>query len=366
MKVFVTTLFPLEPKRFGGGYQAIYPLVDAIGLENVVSLYHWSEPEAKTAIRIRYEKLCKKKLSGWFVAQISLAILIFKEKPDLLICSPDRSRVAFSVLIGRLLGVRVCLWQMDDIVNIPETVGILTKVKKVVRYIVGGLAYRSAHFRISASRPLADLYEKRYSQKVDRIIAKPLQETFLSSYRVSRPVRMVYAGSASFEFYLEPVIELARIIDDKFSGAIEISLYGPDVFPEELTRFKCVVEKGCMAEDDTVRPLTQYDYALLTYSFSQKTVDFFHSSFPSKMIGYVGAGLPVVSILDSRILVQKVLLARDVGIVVSAVEMIVDLPKLILDVKPVQWIEWSQNSHRWAVEEFQVNFDQLVKDIAGV
>lgn len=367
MKVFVITLLPFEPKRFGGGYQAMYPLVQTVGVENVTSLYHWDAPQKESTISVKYKKLCKtQKLSGWFLAQFSLARQILMEKPDLLVCSPDRARVAFSVIVGRLLGVRVCLWQMDDTVTVPDSTGMVAKVKRAVRYVVGGLAYRLAHFRIAASKPLADIFEKRYSRKADRIIAKPLQEAFLPPCRLQLPIRIVYAGSASFEFYLEPVIELARVIEQKFAGKIEIYLYGPNEFPERVTKFACVFAKGQMSEDNTVRPLTEYDYALLTYSFGDKTVNFFKSSFPSKLIGYVGAGLPVISILDPEILVQHDLLKRDIGPIVNKPELIASLPDRILSISRDEWTKWSLNSNRWAVEDFQVNFSDLVKEVVDI
>jgi hypothetical protein len=368
MKLFICTLLPFEPSRFAGGYQAMYSLISQLDLKEVTSLYHWGEPEHETSVNIYYRRVSRLNgYAGWAHAQLCLWRLLKRERPDLIVCSPDRARVSVVLILAWLLKIKTCIWQMDDIVAVPDSKGAKLILNKIFRYIFMGLAYRSSSYRIAASKPLAQLLERRYGKRVDRIVAKPLDRTYSCEYKIlkGKPINFVYAGSASVEFYLEPVIKIAHFLERNFKDQFFIYLYGPNEFPKELLSYSCIKSLGSLAEDNTVEPLLKFDYALLTYSDSLQVKKFFASSFPSKLIGYLGAGLPVISILSEEIYVYSELKKWDVGPVAQSAseEQLRSLIHSVSNATEERWRQWSFNSTKWAKSEFLVNLNEIIEEM---
>jgi hypothetical protein len=254
---------------------------------------------------------------------------------------------------------RNCVWLMDDFIT---TYARRRKHWGAILDVLFGLLYRRAARRITVSNPMAREYERRYGKPVDLVLGKRwlVESIRAASSRqepvsATAPLRVVWVGKYQ-PYYGEPIVALSRLLRAHPDLPVIIDLWGqtpPEAGVEIMGR---ITYRGSFDDGELLDILRGYDFGLLTYSFDEATRTFMRYSLPGKLIDYVSAGLPVITISPREISVCDEIREREIGPCVFSADpaSILDALRGVLRTGKREIERWRGNALRWAHADFEL------------
>ncbi len=122
--------------------------------------------------------------------------------------------------------------------------------------------------------------------------------------------KLLYVGSLK-EPYIEPIKYLSQLDLKKYG--LEIDLYGDNPPPQKLLNNKNFHYKGAFLEESKISLFSAYDMALVSYSFAEPHHTLLKYSFPSKLIDYLMAGLPILYLGPQDMKISNFLKIHEIG-----------------------------------------------------
>lgn len=164
-----------------------------------------------------------------------------------------------------------------------------------------GRYYRAAASRLCVSPQMADCYERRYGAKGSVLYpSRAKQPSTVSSLPnrsqgVSEPLTVAYAGTLNHVGYAKALSSLAAVLDA--SGG-KLVIYGPLTFSQAetfgLNRANIVLRGLVTSVELIARLREEADVLFVPMSFSAADRPNMEISFPSKLVDYTAAGLPLL------------------------------------------------------------------------
>ena|GEM_PF-3330544 len=244
-------------------------------------------------LRIPYVDLPRKKL--WSLLRGAWSVFKKLKNPSQFIILTNSMR---DVLLGLLFSVlskhgdKTTIWVMDDFVGKIRTPASLRNwiLERLFAWL-----YRRSDQRIVASAAMAKSYKNRYGVTADHILGRTLVEVHApndQAFQSRTKIKIVYVGSF-LDYYIEPILVIKSVID-RLPVAIEVDLYGMHPPGADWLLPGIISYKGVLRDEHLLETLNQYDFGLVPYSFNIETIQMMALSFPSKLIDYVGASLPLL------------------------------------------------------------------------
>jgi hypothetical protein len=344
----------LDPRN-GAGFRAILPYLEQISRTSeavTASLYLIDTGNLGQGIpgtryiRVPYVKRLGFRalsilLGGW----VQLHRNVGREASFLVL--PNSIRDILLGLICRVYSPNVTVWVMDDFVGSRSKGGPRAWLFRKLF----GILYRSARRRGVVSAAMDRSYREIYGVGADFVLGRTLKRVLppaASAARAGRKLRMVYVGSF-LSHYWEPIEALRKI-----PGEFCIDLYGINPPPENWLAKDRVIYRGALEGDRLLETLQEYDFGLLPYSFDSATVRMMSLSFPSKLVDYLGAALPVVTIAPQGLEFLWDLRGKGVGPVLNSVDP-GEVSRLVAGLGTIsaeEYSRWQESAHRWARAEF--------------
>jgi hypothetical protein len=348
-------------ERNGGGMRTLIDYLGQAKYGPVISVHFGDTTyEGQHGLRdVRYLPISKRRfplslLSYYAAARKAIRATVGKPTFILLANTWDDMLLGLSATFA---GTRTCIWLMDDFIS------TLTQPRSFRGAIFGALfkmLYRRTARRIAVSAAMAREYQIRYGKQADLLLGKRWPRNQMHavpdsrlSISVARPLRFVWVGKYQ-NYYHEPISVLSTILREHPELPVTLDLYGqypPDRGVELPGR---VSYRGTFEDSTLLDLLRGYDYGLLTYSFDEHTRRFMRYSFPGKLIDYISAGLPVITISPRDVSICLDVEARNIGPCVFSLDSAAILAMLhdvlATDAAPIAC--WRANSSAWAMSEF--------------
>lgn len=356
-------------ERNGAGMRAILQYLLEVQPPSVHSIFLANYPGATTfkgrtglADKVHYEQLVLSKHSCLRLLSLCLKafnIFLLKLSPSLrnnavFLVLPDSIRDVALGLVCRLLVKNLVVWVMDDFPYGKST------LKDKIYQRMFGLLYSCANKRIVISHPMDKAYSCAFNVKADHILGKTLTKTLPS--RAARAIdaknsrlRIVYLGSF-LDYSAEPIKSLIKLAGVPGSPSIEIALYGIHPVPSSWGAEATDKYRGALPanQDEVLKVLSQYDFALLPYSFDEHSIKTMMLSFPSKLVDYLGAALPVITIAPVSLSAIQSITAHAIGPIIhdASDSALLQLLQELSCLDPEKYKNWSINARKWAEDSF--------------
>jgi hypothetical protein len=354
-------------RRNGAGMRAILPYLESLK-GSLTSLYLLdtgvvpSIPGVKY-VHIPYRDQPRKRLislmSGAFRALKKL------DQPAHFIILTNSIR---DVLLGLVCkassrkGSTFTVWVMDDFAEKHRSeAGLKNRVySRLFQWL-----YRSADKRVVVAKTISDHYESLYGIPADQILGRTLLKT-VAPKRVEKKegIRLVYVGSF-LNYYVEPIVIFKKIAR-RLPFRCELDLYGVNPPGAEWLDPEFIHYKGALPDDRLLETLNHYDYGLVPYSFTDETLKMMTLSFPSKLIDYLGASLPVLVFAPGKLAFLKEVGDKNIGRIETELteESMIKLLSGLVHLDPATYRGWQEAAQHWANQDFLVD-SKIVSNILG-
>ena len=157
---------------------------------------------------------------------------------------------------------------------------------------------------------------------------------------------------------------LKQILKDR--SDIELDLYGIIPPAQEWLLEGKIQYKGSIPQENLLEVLAGYDFGLVPYSFDLSTERMMSLSFPSKLIDYLGASLPLLVVAPPSLFFVKQVESKNIGIAITSLTS----PSLASALDQIvktdfgTYQNWQEHAHAWAKEEFLADPLRLEKALA--
>lgn len=343
-------------EKNGAGMRAILPYLKLLPRASLSSLYLFLGAAHKTE-KIKYVSVPYWKKRG--LENLSIFLSTFfqirkhSDQDTHFLIVPNTIR---DVLMGIACLRRspfTTLWIMDDFIPTYITEG---RVIRKLYHLCFAYLYRSVQRRVVVSTAMGQAYLQRYGVPADFVLGRTLPEVLsLPSSPDPQPknLRFVYVGSF-LDHYFGPFKHLKKLA---LELDFEIDLYGMNPPPEKWLQPGKISYRGTVPTARLLSLLQSYHYGLITYSFDPHTELLMSLSFPSKLIDYLGATLPVLTICPPTLSFTSSFQNKKVG-VLQTENSLEATRKSILMLQTLEeqtYREWRKNAQNWANSEFKVS-----------
>jgi hypothetical protein len=290
------------------------------------------------------------------------------KKTDHFLIIPNTIQDVLMGLACRLVSPKIVVWVMDDFISAYAVEG---RIVKRIYFRLFHLLYRLANRRVAIADPMRDHYRKKIGIEAEFILGKTLPHALPPKQKENhefpnkRKWRLVYIGSF-ISHYLEPIKRIKDLLKDPNTHLeidLEIDLYGINPPPAEWLLPGKITYCGSLQPEKVLEVLQEYDLGLLTYSFNIETERMMSLSFPSKLIDYLGAALPVMAFVPPKLTFLSILEAKDVGITEVTLDLF-SMKKALNELRFLDhptYLRWQINSHKWAQEDFIMDQNKIRK-----
>ena len=360
-------------ERNGGGMRTLIDYLGHLDYSSVLSVHFGDTPDTgQHGLRdVRYFQIAKQRfplslLNYYFAAR--KAVQTSGLEPTCILFPNTWDDVLLG-LVATFAGTRTCVWLMDDFIS------TLTRVRSIRSALIGAsfsMLYRRAARRIAVWAPMAREYQERYGKRADLLLGRRWPRGELravaprtSSISAAHPLRLVWVGKYQ-PYYHEPIADLSAILREHPELPVTVDLYGQSPPARGIGLSGRVSYRGTFEDSTLLYLLRGYDYGLLTYSFDEHTRTFMRYSFPGKLIDYISAGLPVITISPRDLSVCADVEGRDIGPCLFSRDSAAILAMLreVLAADAARVARWRANSSAWAVSEFVL--EEGVRDFRRV
>ncbi len=304
-----------------------------------------------------------KGLLGAFCSSLKAVLRRHPGENTVLIVLPDSIRDMVVALPWLVFCPRSTLWMMDDVVGSAlHAVGLVKG--RCYNFFLNFIVHRVQNFAV-ISEAMAQSYFKRYGRKADLIITSSWHTDDLKNKRQrsriassNTPKKIIYIGSYTSP-YIGPLLQLSKI--KELERYLTLDLFGYEAPPQDILS-PAISYKGAPERGELINLLSSYDMGLLSYSAEEQSQTLMRLSFPSKLIDYLAADLPVLTIAPEGLGFVKQLRERNVGPVFSGTAV------TSLDLERIRSLDsnhfhlWSESSKQWFQEQFtfQKNLQHFV------
>jgi len=121
-------------------------------------------------------------------------------------------------------------------------------------------------------------------------ISSPLEEYVVRQ----TPTRLVFAGNI---WSRNEIIRFAEVVETLSNRgvAIELSIYSYWDYSDMFSKYNSVVYRGYVNDSDILSELQKYDFVYVPMSFEESYRTVSMTSLPSKIIGSMQAGVPIIA-----------------------------------------------------------------------
>jgi hypothetical protein len=361
--------------RNGAGMRAILPYLRTLSPQRIGSLFLFALPPYRGCPEVDYCRVPYTHRSGFRTLSLVLGTFlriftVFRHRSHFIILPNSIYDLMMGVVCtlatqGRRS--RRTVWMMDDFIEIhAEGTGLRRWLyPKLFKYL-----YKSAHQRIVVSQAMNVKYQKNFALSADQILGRtlakvlsPLNTPEWEQLRDKKNLRLVYLGSFS-NAYFQPIEVLKAFLQDQvipFSPTIEVDLFGLHAPDSKWLLPGKIQYRGSLKESDLQFALKDYDFGIIPYSFDPHTEKLMRSSFPSKLIEYLGASLPTYVIAPHTLTFLEDVRAKNIGVVQTDCTQSSLLSSLdqLLNVDRKNYQKWRENAHRWAQDEFMFDKSKI-------
>jgi hypothetical protein len=360
-------------ERNGGGMRTLIGYLGHLDYSSVLSVHFGDTPDTNQhGLReVRYLRIAKHRfplsLLNYYLAARK-AVRSAGAEPTCILF-PNTWDDMLLGLVATFTGTRTCLWLMDDFIS---TLTQVRSIRSALMSVLFRQLYRRAARRVAVWTPMAREYQKRYGKGVDLLLGKrwPRGQLCTGAPRTSNisatdPLRLVWVGKYQ-PYYHQPIADLSAILREHPELPVTVDLYGQSPPERGVELPSRVAYRGPFDDSTLLHLLREYDYGLLTYSFDEHTRTFMRYSFPGKLIDYISAGLPVITISPPDVSICADVNGRDIGPCVFSRDStsILAMLRHILSADAAQVARWRANSSAWAASEFVL--EEGVRDFRRV
>ncbi|MGI8425183.1 MAG: hypothetical protein ACR2FO_00735 [Actinomycetota bacterium] len=255
---------------------------------------------------------------------------------------------------AKILGVPYALTCHDDVAYVLSYNPLRALALKRL-----GTAWREAHVRFVISSALGQEYCRRYGSRQFQVVTHGLA-TVQAQARRAVPGRLcVYFSGSIHNSYAANFRSLVQALEllRRSRPDLEVSLLGRGSPPPgELPPW--VGFKEFKSEQHQSEDLNEADVMYLPLPFGRRQAPFCRFSLPTKLIAYLGAGLPILCHAPDYSGASKILNNRGAGIIVSDLNPLVLAQGLLLALRNRESLATS--SLRLAREEFLLANTKLI------
>ena len=338
------------------GTQAVrgeHPGVEYIELQKPVGLWE----------RLRFLIRASQRLRGLALNHATVLVL-----PN----SPEDLLLGVSALAT---GLKVNSWFLDSFIE-ASTQAKGPFIRFVYRKLFEVL-YRRSSNRFVVSSAMARSFEEMFGREAEMIVGRLVSQSELVDSNItekaakdfrkpqvpSKTVRLAYVGSYGSQ-YLEPMRKIQSLLKRRPELQVQLDYFGQNSPPEEVLPSEIVVYRGRLADEELIPTLRSYDYGLLCYSFDASSISYMQLSFPSKLVDYMAAGLPLVALVPRELSVVADLESRNIGPLLCALddEAMTTFFEALGNVSSADREAWKQNGQKWLKDSFTI--ENAIADFA--